>query len=99
MELKLLQMIKEKLLLLPMRDNELNITSHVFLFNEFVHKMEKDYGHLDSWLNMEILNALALDEWEMLGKPEEWNVWQDEYQEKALNLVRIFLNESGLSCH
>ena len=89
----------ERLLLLPMRDNELNITSHVFLYNEFVHKMEKDYGHLDSWLNMEILNALALDEWEMLGKPEEWNVWKDAYQEKALNLVRIFLNESGLSCH
>ena len=58
MELKLLQMIKERLLLLPMKDNELNITSHVFLYNEFVHKMEKDYGHLDSWLNMEILNAL-----------------------------------------
>jgi hypothetical protein len=36
---------------------------------------------------------LALDEWEMLGKPEEWNVWKDAYQEKALNLVRIFLNE------
>ena len=30
MELKLLQMIKERLLLLPMKDNELNITSHVF---------------------------------------------------------------------
>jgi hypothetical protein len=37
-----------------MKDNELNIASHVFLYNEFVHKMEKDYGHLDSWLNMEI---------------------------------------------
>ena len=46
-----------------MKDNELDITSHIFLYNEFVHKMEKDYGHLDSWLNMEILNALALDEW------------------------------------
>ncbi|GAA6943595.1 hypothetical protein AOH328_15880 [Helicobacter pylori] len=54
MELKLLRMIKERLLLLPMKDNELNIASHVFLYNEFVHKMEKDYGHLDSWLNMEI---------------------------------------------
>ena len=53
-----------------MKDNELDITSHIFLYNEFVHKMEKDYGHLDSWLNMEILNALALDEWEMVGRPE-----------------------------
>ena len=82
-----------------MKDNELNITSHVFLYNEFVHKMEKDYGHLDSWLNMEILNALALDEWEMSGKPQEWYVWKDRYQEKALNLVKIFFNESGLSCY
>lgn len=25
---------------------------------------------LDSWLNMEILNTLALDEWEMMGRPK-----------------------------
>ena len=84
------------LLLLSMKDNELNVTSHIFLYNEFVHKMEKDYGHLDSWLNMEILNALALDEWEMLGKPEVWDGWRDFYQEKALKLVKLFFNESGL---
>ncbi len=29
------------LLILPMKDNELDITSHIFLYNEFVHKMEK----------------------------------------------------------
>ena len=82
-----------------MKDNELNITSHVFLYNEFVHKMEKDYGHLDSWLNMEILNALALDDWEMEGRPEVWNGWKDTYQEKALILVKLFFNESGLNCY
>lgn len=80
-----------------MKDDELNITSHIFLYNEFVHKMEEDYGHLDSWLNMEILNALALDDWEMEGKPEVWNGWKDIYQEKALSLVKLFFNESGLS--
>lgn len=84
------------LLLLPMKDNELYITSHIFLYKEFVHKMEKDYGHLDSWLNMEILNALALDEWEMVGRPEVWNGWRDFYQEKALKLVKLFFNERGL---
>lgn len=25
---------------------------------------------LDTWLNMEILNALALDKWEMVGRPK-----------------------------
>ena len=25
---------------------------------------------LDSWLNMEILNALALDNWEIVGRPK-----------------------------
>ena len=79
-----------------MKDNELDITSHIFLYNEFVNKMEKDYGHLDSWLNMEILNALALDEWEMVGRPEEWDGWRSFYQEKALKLVKLFFNESGL---
>lgn len=81
------------LLILPMKDNELDITSHIFLYKEFVHKMEKDYGHLDSWLNMEILNALALDEWEMVGRPEEWDDWRDFYQEKALNLVKLFFSD------
>ena len=81
------------LLLLPMKDNELYITSNIFLYKEFVHKMEKDYGHLDSLLNMEILNALALDEWEMLGRPEVWNGWRDFYQEKALKLVKLFFND------
>ena len=81
------------LLLLPMKDNELDITSHIFLYNEFVYRMEKDYGHLDSWLNMEILNALVLDEWEMLGRPEVWDGWRDLYQEKALKLVKLFFND------
>ena len=27
---------------------------------------------LDSWLNMEILNALDLDKWEMVGRPKVW---------------------------
>ena len=76
-----------------MKDNELDITSHIFLYNEFVHRMEKDYGHLDSWLNMEILNALALDEWDIQGRPEVWDGWIDLYQEKALKLVKLFFND------
>lgn len=76
-----------------MKDNELDITSHIFLYNEFVHRMEKDYGHLDSWINMEILNALALDEWDIQGRPEVWDGWRDLYQEKALKLVKLFFND------
>lgn len=42
---------------------------------------------------MEILNALAFDDWEMLGRPEVWDGWRDLYQEKALKLVKLFFND------
>lgn len=42
---------------------------------------------------MEILNALAINEWKMLGRSEVWNGWRDFYQEKALNLVKLFFND------
>ncbi|MWQ33006.1 hypothetical protein GFL08_06710 [Glaesserella parasuis] len=89
MELKLLLMIKERLLQSLMKNNISEIIKDIFSYNEFVNNMEVKYGHLDTWLDMEILNALALDEWEMSGKPIMWEGWR-KYQFKAEKLVIDF---------
>ncbi|QIM65952.1 hypothetical protein A4G16_00435 [Mannheimia granulomatis] len=93
MALKLFLMKKERLLLLLMKNNISHHTKDIFLYNEFVCSLENDYGYLDSWLNMEILNALALDEWEVNGCPVRWNLWNYKYKEKAIKLVEQFLLE------
>ena len=36
---------------------------------------------------------LALDEWDIQGRPEVWDGWRDLYQEKALKLVKLFFND------
>lgn len=73
--------------------NRLLIANSIFSYNNFVNEMEINYGHLDSWLNMEILNALALDEWELAGKPKNWDQWENKYKNKAINLIENFFRD------
>lgn len=89
MELRLLLMIKERLLQLLMKNNISEIIKDIYSFNEFVNESELKYGYLDTWLDLEILNALALDEWEVSGKPIIWNEWC-KYQPKAEELLINF---------
>ncbi|MDY2796011.1 hypothetical protein ACEE49_10190 [[Pasteurella] aerogenes] len=72
-----------------MKNNISKITKDIFSYNEFVNDIESKYGHLDIWLDLEILNALALDEWEISGKPVVWKEWC-KYQAKAERLVIDF---------
>ena len=76
-----------------MEDRVQKIIENIFSYSEFVNQMEIDNGSLDSWFNMEILNALALDEWESQGCPMDWNKWDKIYQEKAIKLVNCFFKE------
>ena len=40
------------------------------------------------WLELETVNALALDEWESAGKPADWvKVWNEHYRKDAGKLV------------
>ncbi|NIX92662.1 hypothetical protein HCG45_07880 [Pseudomonas fulva] len=40
------------------------------------------------WFEMEILNGLALGQWEDQGRPADWSqCWCDQYQKEALALV------------
>ena len=51
---------------------------------------------------MEILNASALEDWEISGKPEKWEKWTEKYQTEALQLVKnIFVekvSENNIVC-
>lgn len=43
------------------------------------------------WLEMEVLNGLALADWEDQGRPADWSqCWRDQYQKEALALVSDF---------
>ncbi|MDD2064486.1 hypothetical protein [Pseudomonas sp. 25571] len=44
------------------------------------------------WFEMEILNGLALAEWEDEGSPHDWSYrWQDAYEQDAQRLVSELL--------
>lgn len=44
------------------------------------------------WFEMEIVNALALAEWEEQGSPDDWlQQWREEYQSDAQALVSRLL--------
>ena len=44
------------------------------------------------WFELEIVNGLALSEWEEQGKPEDWSAqWQERYQQEAFGLVSELL--------
>ena len=48
----------------------------------FIDDYDK-YTYNRIWMEMEIINALALDEWEMDGYPNPWIKWDSTYKEKA----------------
>lgn len=44
------------------------------------------------WFELEIVNGLALAEWEEQGRPEEWTArWREAYQQDAFGLVSELL--------
>jgi hypothetical protein len=44
------------------------------------------------WFELEIINGLALDEWDEAGRPQDWSArWQEVYQQEAGELVQALL--------
>ena len=40
------------------------------------------------WFELEIVNGLALAEWEEAGRPQQWTTrWREAYQQEAAELV------------
>lgn len=79
---------------------ELASENHIY-FSRFVGDYEKfcqndQSGNVDNnlslfrkiWFELEIINALALDDWESEGKPENWlSEWEIKYKSDAQNVI------------
>lgn len=37
--------------------------------------------------DLEVINGLALSDWEMIGKPDDWPEWSVEYKHEAKSLM------------
>ncbi|EBP0013995.1 hypothetical protein HX37_25455 [Salmonella enterica] len=64
-------------------------------FSEFVFHSENvcdDVWYQDIWFELEILNALALAEWEEDGKPGDWDLkWKQKYQKEASEVMEYLI--------
>ena len=48
------------------------------------------------WFELEIVNGLALSEWEEDGRPNDWSArWREGYQQEAVELVNELLGLLG----
>jgi len=81
-------------------------TSDLKRFSYFV-QLAENYGthpdlmafNLDAeryekiWFEMEVVNAIALSEWEIDGKPDEWgDRWASEFQRDAVEVTENLIN-------
>lgn len=58
----------------------------------FKNESSKDHYH-QVWFELEIVNALALSEWESDGSPLDWKKrWESEYKQEASELVNQLLD-------
>lgn len=73
----------------------------IFNFAEFVAETEFFADKVDvklqeqydrAWFEMELVNSLALAEWEQNGRPKEWGVvWKEKYKNDARETLCEFL--------
>lgn len=61
-----------------------------FLASTMCVEFQEKYSR--AWFEMELVNALALAEWEQDGSPEEWSeVWVKKYKNEAEETLFGFL--------
>jgi len=72
----------------------------VFAFADFTKRTENLFSeasdatalqeYRSAWFELEIVNATALDEWEMDGRPESWDCkWRERFEKDAEETVRM----------
>ncbi|WP_249979049.1 hypothetical protein [Vreelandella olivaria] len=61
-----------------------------FLASATCVEFQEKYGR--AWFDMEVVNALALAEWEQDSSPEEWSkIWVEKYRNEAEETLFEFL--------
>lgn len=72
----------------------------VFTFAAFAKRTEELFAdsknaealepYRSAWLELEIVNATALEEWESDGRPEKWDEkWSQKYKGEAVETVNM----------
>ena len=74
------------------------IVKDIFSFTQFVSEAENELPnqssrYYDCWWELEVLNASALEDWEISGKPKKWEKWTEKYQTEALQSVKNLFAE------
>ncbi|MBK4717204.1 MULTISPECIES: hypothetical protein [Tenebrionibacter/Tenebrionicola group] len=60
--------------------------------NELFENEESRENYQQIWFELEILNALALSEWENEGRPADWQSrWETDYKHDAYEIVTNLL--------
>ncbi|WNN44887.1 hypothetical protein [Winslowiella toletana] len=61
--------------------------------NELFENEHNRDNYQKIWFELEIINALALSEWENEGRPADWQTrWESEYKHDASGLMDELLN-------
>ena len=60
--------------------------------NELFESEQNKIDYQKIWFELEIINALALSEWESEGRPDDWQSrWESDYKSDASELMNELL--------
>lgn len=83
-----------------MENNIQHIVKDIYSFSSFVSDQEKWTVYSDKisslWNELEIINAIALDEWYKDNCPLNWEKWKEKYQKNATDCSKTFLEQIRL---
>lgn len=74
-----------------MKNNLINCCNNIQSFSNLVNYLESYPNfHIfeNVWFELEVINAVALDEWCESGSPKLWDKWDKKYKKKAVSLVK-----------
>ncbi len=86
-----------------LREYALLAQESVFAFSEFAERSESFFDDCEqdsdflrryrkAWFELEIVNAVALEEWEVDGRPRNWaEKWEAKYKRDASEVVHELL--------
>jgi hypothetical protein len=75
----------------------------VFAFADFTKRSESFFDEASddsgfvrqykiAWFELEIINSVALEDWESDGRPRSWNEkWNEKYKREAADAIRLLL--------
>lgn len=70
-----------------------NYAEDLSQIDELFESIENKENYEQLWLELEIINALALSQWETEGRPLEWKTqWESCYKQDASNVMSELLN-------